>query len=69
MRLPPDKIFFSQVFLGNTDTNLVKRNDFPIPVLASSVYILPVTANNNVGLRLEIYGCKGGKLPFDYFRS
>ena len=53
-------IFFSQDFLGNTDSNSVKRNDFPIPVVASSVYFLPLTVNNNVGLRLELYGCKGG---------
>ncbi|XP_022803093.1 sperm receptor for egg jelly-like [Stylophora pistillata] len=39
---------------------MVKRNPLPIPVLTSVVTILPITANNNVGLRLELYGCKGG---------
>ena len=53
-------MFSSQDFVGNTDSTSVKRNDFPIPVLASSVYILPLTVNKNVGLRLELYGCKGG---------
>ena len=33
----------------------------PIPVLASSLFVLPLTVHNNVGLRMEFYGCKGGK--------
>ena len=36
------------------------RDELPIPVLASTVYIKPITKHKNVGLRLELYGCKGG---------
>ena len=58
-----------QDFPGNTDSDTVKRNSVPIPVLASSVFILPLTVHKNVGLRLELYGCKGGIYsdPFDCF--
>ncbi|XP_078350860.1 sperm receptor for egg jelly-like [Oculina patagonica] len=48
------------IFLGNTDSDTVKQNSLPIPVLASSVFILPLTVHQNVGLRMEFYGCKGG---------
>lgn len=50
----------SQFFIGNADSNTIKRNELPIPVLASTVYIKPITKHKNVGLRLELYGCKGG---------
>ena len=52
--------FIFQDFPGNTDSDTVKRNSLPIPVLASSVFISPLTVHKNVGLRLELYGCKGG---------
>lgn len=42
------------------DGSTVKLNSLPIPVLTTVVTIIPLTANNNVGLRLELYGCKGG---------
>ena len=51
---------FFQEFLGNTDANMVKRNSLPIPVFASSVFFFPLTVHENVGLRMEFYGCKGG---------
>lgn len=62
-------VFIFQGFPGNTDSDTVKRNSLPIPVFASSLFILPLTVHKNVGLRLELYGCKEGTYsdPFDCF--
>ena len=49
-----------QMFSANTDSNTIKRIDIPLPVVASRIMIIPVGKNNNVGLRLELYGCDPG---------
>ena len=53
--------FYLQNFTGNNDTNGVQHHDVPLPVITSTVMIRPLEWNNNVGLRMELYGCEPGK--------
>ena len=53
--------FFCQQFRGNKDSNSIKYHDIPIPVVTSEIIIFPQTRVDNVGLRLELYGCDPGK--------
>lgn len=39
----------------------MKYHEIPIPVMTSEIIILPQTWAENVGLRLELYGCDPGK--------
>ena len=52
--------FFSKNFTGNNDSNGVQHHDVPLPVLTSAVMLRPLEWNNNVGLRMELYGCDPG---------
>lgn len=54
-------IFLHQHFRGNRDSNSMKYHEIPIPVMTSEIIILPQTWAENVGLRLELYGCDPGK--------
>ncbi|XP_078350699.1 uncharacterized protein LOC144635472 [Oculina patagonica] len=47
-------------FTGNNDSNSVQHHDVPLPVITTSVMLLPLDWNNNVGLRMELYGCAPG---------
>lgn len=48
-------------FRGNVDSNGVEHHNVPLPVLTSRVMLVPLTWNNNAGLRMELYGCAPGK--------
>ena len=50
-----------QVFNGNKDSNTIRYHDIPIPVVTSTIIFSPQTWVENVGLRLELYGCDPGK--------
>ena len=38
----------------------MQHHDVPLPVITSTVMIKPLEWNNNVGLRMELYGCNPG---------
>ncbi|EDO33126.1 predicted protein, partial [Nematostella vectensis] len=46
-----------KIFMGNTDGTTVKRNEFKPNLKTRWLRIHPRTWNNNVALRLELYGC------------
>ncbi|XP_031555918.1 retinoschisin-like [Actinia tenebrosa] len=46
------------IFIGNNDSSTVHRQNIPLPVIVSQIIILPKKWNNNVGLRMELYGCE-----------
>ena len=52
--------YFPQVFQGNSDPMSIRYHDLPFPVVTSIVDLLPQTWHNNVGLRMELYGCVPG---------
>ena len=52
--------YFPQVFQGNSDPTSIRYHDLPFPVVTSIVDLLPQTWHNNVGLRMELYGCVPG---------
>ena len=54
------KYIFSskQVLKGNKDSNKTRRHDLPVPAVTSKLIMEPITWHNNIGLRMEIYGCE-----------
>ncbi|XP_048586390.1 uncharacterized protein LOC5504315 isoform X1 [Nematostella vectensis] len=46
-----------KIFMGNNDGTTVKRNEFKPNLKTRWLRIHPRTWNNNVALRLELYGC------------
>lgn len=51
-----------QNFEGNKDTNSIRFNEIPFPVVTTSVTVYPVSWNKNFGFRMELYGCQPGQL-------
>lgn len=50
--------FHTKVFQGNSNPTEVVYRPFAKPVLTRFVRIRPVTWENGVSLRFEVYGCK-----------
>ena len=51
---------YLQNFTGNINCDGVQHHDVPLPVMTSAVMVRPLDWNNNVGLRMELYGCDPG---------
>ena len=49
-----------QVFVGNSDSHSVQYHGLSHPVTTSVVLLRPKEWHNNIGLRLELYGCLPG---------
>lgn len=54
-----------QIFIANKDRSSVRQNKMPLPVIASKIMLIPVKWHDNVGLRMEVYGCEPGKLTLE----
>lgn len=52
---------YCQFFVGNNDSNNIRLNRMILPVKANGVTLMPMGFKDNVGLRLELYGCKSGQ--------
>ena len=50
-----------QEFDGNTDKNNVVYHDLNPPITARYIRFLPVEKNNEISMRVELYGCVKGK--------
>uniref|UniRef100_H2YC92 F5/8 type C domain-containing protein n=1 Tax=Ciona savignyi TaxID=51511 RepID=H2YC92_CIOSA len=46
-----------KIFTGNTDNETPVRNAFREPILARHVRFYPITYENHITLRMELYGC------------
>ncbi|KAJ7390770.1 hypothetical protein OS493_022328 [Desmophyllum pertusum] len=46
-----------RIFIGNVDTGSVVRNELKMPLRTRWLRIVPRSWNNNVGMRVELYGC------------
>ena len=46
-----------QIFIGNTDRNTVVKNDLETPLNTRWLRFLPKSWNNNIAMRVEVYGC------------
>ena len=55
-------VIIYQVFRGNSDHNTVVRHVLKEPFITKQLSIRPIKWKGTVGLRMEIYGCKLGKL-------
>ena len=55
------ELSLTQDFTGNADSNTIKRHNILVPAIATSLLLIPTSWHNNIGLRIEIYGCKPGK--------
>ena len=55
-------VIIYQVFGGNSDHNTVVRHVLREPFITKQLSIRPIKWKGTVGLRMEIYGCKLGKL-------
>lgn len=49
-------------FVGNTDTNTVKKNALPAEVFTKAIRFYPKSYNVDIALRVELYGYPAGKL-------
>ena len=57
--------FIKQEFDGNTDKNSVIYHDLNAPITARYIRFLPVEWNDEISMRVELYGCvKGKKIAF-----
>lgn len=52
-------ILLIQVFTGNTDRDTVVFNEMFPPITARFIRFRPLSWNGDIGLRMELYGCKG----------
>lgn len=46
-----------KVFIGNFDTDTPKVNNFDLPICAQYLKIIPTIWENNIQMRIEVYGC------------
>jgi hypothetical protein len=46
-----------QVFDGNTDPTAINKVELQVPLLARYIRIRPITYENGICLRMELYGC------------
>ena len=53
--------FIKQEFDGNTDKNSVIYHDLNAPITARYIRFLPVEWNDEISMRVELYGCVKGK--------
>ena len=53
--------FVLQIFVGNSDHDTVVRHVLKEPFITKQLTIRPITWKENVGLRMELYGCKLGR--------
>ena len=53
-----------KVFEGNSDHNTVVRHILNQPFITKQVTIRPKKVKGSTGLRMELYGCKLGKISF-----
>ena len=53
--------FIKQEFDGNTDKNSVIYHDLNAPIPARYIRFLPVEWNDEISMRVELYGCVKGK--------
>lgn len=51
-----------QMFQGNDDDDTVVRNNFNYPIVARYVRINPQRWHNFISMRIELYGCRFGKI-------
>lgn len=52
---------FAQKFSGNKDTSSIVRNNFPRPIHARYIRVIPRWWRKGIVMRLELYGCPSGK--------
>ena len=50
-----------QEFDGNTDKNNVVYHDLNPPIIARYIRFLPVEWNDEISIRVELYGCVKSK--------
>ena len=50
-----------QEFDGNIDQNSVVYHDLNPPITARYIRFLPVERNDEISMRVELYGCVKGK--------
>jgi len=55
-------LFVCKVFEGNSDHNTVVRHILNQPFITKQVTIRPKKVKGSTGLRIELYGCKLGKI-------
>lgn len=46
-----------KIFSGNFDTDTPKVNYFDLPICAKYLKIIPTSWENNIQMRVEVYGC------------
>ena len=56
-----------QIFVGNSDHDTVVRHVLKEPFITKQLTIRPVTWKENVGLRMELYGCTLGRAIIAFF--
>ena len=57
-------LFVWKAFEGNSDHNTVVRHILNQPFITKQVTIRPKKVKGSTGLRIELYGCKLGKISF-----
>ena len=60
-KLPYFTVLLSQEFVGNLDEDTVVYHNLNPPIRARYIRFRPVVWNNGVSMRVELYGCHGGR--------
>ena len=59
IRFKTSRIFHSQEFGGNLDSETAVSQDLNLPITARFIRFLPKAWNNGISMRVELYGCEG----------
>lgn len=59
--LPSITVLLFQEFSGNSDEDSVVYHQLNLPIRARYIRFRPKVWNNSVSMRVELYGCRGGK--------
>lgn len=51
-----------QEFSGNFDQNTIVSHSLTVPIIARYIRFRPLAWNNQIGMRVELYGCQGTHL-------
>ena len=48
-----------QEFSGNFDQNTIVSHSLTVPIIARYIRFQPLAWSNQIGMRVELYGCQG----------
>ena len=51
-----------QEFSGNFDQNTIVSHSLTVPIIARYIRFQPLAWSNQIGMRVELYGCQGTHL-------